>query len=318
MMREKFFVVSKENLEIAIDEIIALAKTYDRFARIKVYSNLVLVQTKTSLIDMQKRATYVRNSGEIIKKLSDLFSDQDNTCNILEDSSTFACRVLNLSSKNKGNSLELESSMGNLISKNSNAQVSLYNPDLMIYNIFTKKQNFFGFSTKTKKMKRPKKSKTHPNQLDWKLSRAMINLCRLKEKQVVCDPFCGTGTTLLEAETMGIRGIGIDFNKEMSEMAKKNMQDNKFLSKIINADFSYFTKIIDEIDGIVTDVPYGKNSKISKKPEKIIIELLEKLPKEKKFAIMCKKGFENEINLKNVKRYQIYRHKSLTRIILVK
>ena len=48
-MPENFFVVSKENLEIAIDEVIAIAKTYDRFAKIKVNSNLILVQTKNKL-----------------------------------------------------------------------------------------------------------------------------------------------------------------------------------------------------------------------------------------------------------------------------
>ena len=70
----------------------------------------------------------------------------------------------------------------------------------------------------------------------------MINLCRLKERETVCDPFCGTGTTLLEAETMGISSIGIDFNEEMYQMAKKNVRNNGFSSRVINADFSYFLK----------------------------------------------------------------------------
>ena len=47
--------------------------------------------------------------------------------------------------------------------------------------------------------------KNHPNELDWKLARVMLNLIGLKEGQTVCDPFCGTGTTLLEAEFMKIQ-----------------------------------------------------------------------------------------------------------------
>jgi tRNA (guanine10-N2)-dimethyltransferase len=43
-MPESFFVLSKENLEIAIDEITAIAKMYDRFSKIKIISNLVIIQ----------------------------------------------------------------------------------------------------------------------------------------------------------------------------------------------------------------------------------------------------------------------------------
>ena len=35
-MPESFFVLSKDNLEIAVDEVISIAKTYDRFAKVKI------------------------------------------------------------------------------------------------------------------------------------------------------------------------------------------------------------------------------------------------------------------------------------------
>ena len=49
----------------------------------------------------------------------------------------------------------------------------------------------------------------------------MINLIGLKKGETVCDPFCGTGTTLLEAESMGIHGIGLDFDEKMVEITKR-------------------------------------------------------------------------------------------------
>ena len=49
----------------------------------------------------------------------------------------------------------------------------------------------------------------------------MINLTGLKKGETVCDPFCGTGTTLLEAESMGIHGIGLDFDEKMCEISKE-------------------------------------------------------------------------------------------------
>jgi tRNA (guanine10-N2)-dimethyltransferase len=42
------------------------------------------------------------------------------------------------------------------------------------------------------------------------------------------------------------------------------------------------------------------------------------LPKRKKIAIMCKKGFEKKLKINPIKKYEIYRHKSLTRTILIK
>ena len=74
----------------------------------------------------------------------------------------------------------------------------------------------------------------------------MINLAGLKEGETVCDPFCGTGTTLLEAESMGIHGIGLDYDKKMCEITKENLQRNGYDSEVFNSDFQEFAKISKE------------------------------------------------------------------------
>jgi tRNA (guanine10-N2)-dimethyltransferase len=208
--------------------------------------------------------------------------------------------------------------MGDMISKFSHAKVKLENPDITVYLIFTNKENFFGFSKTVKQQVRPKKTKTYPNELDWKLTRAMINLIGIKQGETICDPFCGTGTTLLEAESMGIHAIGMDFDEKMFNIAKENLKENKFKSEIFNTDFQEMLKITEKYDGIVTDLPYGLNSKITEKPEKILKRFISNLPKRKKIAIMYKKEFGDNLKLKGLKKYQIYRHKSLTRTILIK
>ncbi|MFB5609169.1 MAG: DNA methyltransferase [Nitrosarchaeum sp.] len=315
-MPESFFVLSKDNLEIAIDEVISIAKTYDRFAKVKILSNLVTIQSKTSTEQIAKRATFVKISGQILRKMSGLFIDEENF-EVLKNAKTFVCRVINLSS-NQFNIPELEKAMGDMIIKFSKAKVSLENPDITIYLIFTEKENFFGFSKKVEIEKRPKKIKKHPHELDWKLTRAMINLVGFKEGETVCDPFCGTGTTLLEAESMGIHAIGLDFDEKMCKISKENLSANGYKAKIIKADFSQLTKMIDEFDGIVTDLPYGTASKSSENPEELIKKFVSILPKRKKIAIMCKKGFEKKLKINLIKKYEIYRHKSLTRTILIK
>ena len=315
-MPESFFVLSKDHLEIAKDEIIAIAKTYDRFAKSKSFSNLVIIQSKINWDKIAQRATFVKISGQILRKMSGLFLGEDNF-EVLKNAKTFACRIINLSSK-QFEIPELESSMGDMISKLSQAQVDLKNPDIIIYLIFTNQENFFGFSRPDELPKRPKKVRKHPHELDWKLARVMINLIGLKEGETVCDPFCGTGTTLLEAESMGIKAIGVDFDEKMCEISKENLKANGFKSKISKADFSEFAKMQDKFDAIVTDLPYGIASKASEDPQDLIKKFVSMLPRRKKIAIMCKKGFEKKLNMNPSKTYDIYRHKSLTRTILIK
>ena len=315
-MPESFFILTKDNLEIAIDEVIAIAKTYDRFAKVKILSNLVIIQSKTSWEQITKRATFVKVSGQILRKMSGLFLDEENF-EVLNKAKTFACKIINLSS-NQFDIFELESAMGDMITKFSKAKVSLENPDIIIYLIFTEQENFFGFSKRLKLENRPIKIKKHPHELDWKLTRVMINLIGLKEGEVVCDPFCGTGTTLLEAESMGIHAIGLDFDKKMYDISRENLDVNGYKSKLIKADFNKLTNMVNEFDGIVTDLPYGTASKSSENPEELIKKFVLTLPKRKRIAIMCKKGFEKKLRIYPIKKYEIYRHKSLTRTILIK
>ncbi len=42
--------------------------------------------------------------------------------------------------------------------------------------------------------------------------RGLINFCNLKEDAIILDPFCGSGTTLIESSLLGFNSIGIDIN----------------------------------------------------------------------------------------------------------
>jgi len=315
-MPESFFILSKDYPELASDEIIAISKMYDRFAKAKVISNLVIIQSKTSWNEITRRASFVKVSGQILRKMSGLFLDEDNF-QILKNANTFVCRIINLSAK-QFDIPELEKLMGNMISKFSHAKVKLEDPDITVYLIFTDKESFFGFSKRVRKVNRPKKIKNHPHELDWKLTRVMINLIGLKEGETVCDPFCGTGTTLLEAESMGIHAIGLDFDEKMYKISKENLKANGYKSKVFKSDFQELSKISEKFDGIVTDLPYGIASKVSEKPEEILKKFFSILPKRKRMAIMYKKELDSNLELGGLKKYEIYRHKSLTRTILIK
>lgn len=57
-----------------------------------------------------------------------------------------------------------------------------------------------------------------------------IDLCRLPllatcpENGIVLDPFCGTGTTLMAANNMGIKSIGIDISQRYLELTKERFE----------------------------------------------------------------------------------------------
>jgi len=312
---QSFFVISGENVKLAKDEIISISKSYDKTTSYKSDSKLVITNSKIPWSKIAQRATFVRIAGNMVGTFSDLFSEFD--LSLLHEPDTFACRAINLSSK-RLNLARIENTAGAVIKQVAGTRVSLDNPSLTIYLIFTDSQNYLGYSTRLAEPERPEKVFKSPSELPWKLARTMVNVAGLNENETLCDPFCGTGTILLEAESMGIRSIGIDYDKRMCGGAKKNLTANGYNSKIINASYEYIKKIKNRIDGIVTDLPYGISSKSSESPRKLVHDFVSILPKKKKLAIMCKKELADQIELKPAKKYEIYRHKSLTRMILVK
>lgn len=70
----------------------------------------------------------------------------------------------------------------------------------------------------------------HPTQKPLKLMQALIELTTL-ENQVVLDPFCGSGTTLLAAEMLQRKYIGMELNKSYYDIAKDRLQKYKSLNE---------------------------------------------------------------------------------------
>jgi len=99
-----------------------------------------------------------------------------------------------------------------------------------------------------------------PYTLKSDMARASINLLNISSGRML-DPFCGIGGILLEASQMNFEVIGNDISWNDLGYLKENFKfffPEKQLPLLTLSDSR--TRIFDEnsIDGLVTDIPYGR------------------------------------------------------------
>ncbi len=124
-----------------------------------------------------------------------------------------------------------------------------------------------------------------------KLAKIMINLAKVSVKEVILDPFCGSGTIIQEAILMGYKNlIGMDLSEEaiknswenirwLLENSKLKIQNSKLKLKIQKCDVRNLSQKIlpKSVDAIITESYLGpvKKSEIKSQKLKIISELSE-------------------------------------------
>ncbi|MEG2586461.1 MAG: class I SAM-dependent methyltransferase, partial [Akkermansia sp.] len=89
------------------------------------------------------------------------------------------------------------------------------------------------------------------------------------EHDIVLDPFCGSGTTLIEAKLLNRKSIGIDINLPALELTKKRLNfkcDFLYNPKLIHANATNLKSVISDkvIDFIFAHPPYCDIIKYSK------------------------------------------------------
>lgn len=89
-----------------------------------------------------------------------------------------------------------------------------------------------------------------------------------KENDIVLDPFCGSGTTLIECKLLNRRGIGVDINPRALNLTKERLNfkyNNIFEPKLIKANSTNLKQKIpnEKIDFIFAHPPYADIIKYS-------------------------------------------------------
>lgn len=95
-----------------------------------------------------------------------------------------------------------------------------------------------------------------------KIARQMVNLAIGKEldpNKSLLDPFCGSGTILMEAAHLGLRVVGADIDKQQLAGSEKNLEWVKAKYKLVFADAANISQHLNEsVDFIVTEPFMGK------------------------------------------------------------
>jgi tRNA (guanine10-N2)-dimethyltransferase len=157
----------------------------------------------------------------------------------------------------------------------------------------------------------------HPTAINPKLARAMINLVRAEKE--ISDPFCGCGGILLEGMLIGLQVKGTDISPEMINKSKLNLRDapNFERAELQCKDALLATE---RVECVVTDLPYGKSSKIQGSVSSMLNRfLIHYANLTSKIAVCFPRGTDFSIPENWNKKYEfsIYIHKSLSRNILI-
>ena len=102
----------------------------------------------------------------------------------------------------------------------------------------------------------------HPTSIDPRLALACVNITGIK-KGIILDPFCGTGGFLIEAGLLNMNVVGFDIDDVMLKRTESNLREQAIRKfKLFKRDASDLGSYDLKFDAIVSDLPYGKASKL--------------------------------------------------------
>ncbi len=106
------------------------------------------------------------------------------------------------------------------------------------------------------------RKENHPTSLDPRLALACVNITGIK-KGTLLDPFCGTGGFLIEAGLLNMKAVGFDIDDVMLKRTENNLREQGVRNfRLFKRDATNPGSYDFKLEAIVTDLPYGKGSKL--------------------------------------------------------
>jgi tRNA (guanine10-N2)-dimethyltransferase len=244
----------------------------------------------------------------------------------------YAVRVKRMDKTDKFDTSEVEWELGGIINNLvEDVRVNLKDPSSFIRVIFIDNkilvtERLFKIDKKHfYNLKPHKRPFFYPGSMSPKLARCMVNLTGVKEKDLVLDPFCGTGGILIEAGIMGLRVVGADIDERMVEGTIKNLNYCGIKEyEVFKADAREI-KLPYRVNAIATDPPYGISASTGGEESKNLyaqsLITIEKLLTDGGRLCMATPhymditGLIEGTNFEIIEQHHIRMHKSLTRVI---
>jgi len=337
-----FFLLSGENETLPASELKAILEAEKfPFKILETLDQVLRLEADSSCVEaIKRRAALTRicaaelftcdaKTSTIIKAIQ-----STNLNKVLEENDTFAVRIRHVKAySQKIDTMTLERKLGNHILKNTTkTKVNLKNPDKTFTGILTNEKLIFGVklaetAPKPFVERRPRKKPFfHPSAMPPKLARCMVNLAQPRRGDLVLDPFCGTGSILIEAALISCRILGLDIKRRMIRGCSKNL--NHFAIEPEGLILTDGRKPpITQVNSIVTDPPYGRSATTLRLTTKQIVEdvltsVQDLLNKGQRICIASPKTLNiaciaTEIGYKHLESHFAYVHRTLTREIAV-
>ena len=341
-MAKLFFTLSGEHENLPFSELRAILDTEGfKYKVLEILDQVVRLEADLHCIDaLKRRAAFTRLCGlELFNCEAETSSIVKTICStsldvVLKENDSFAVRVKHVKEySSRIDGMALERKLGKLVLQSvTKAKVNLKKPDRTFVGVLTNEKFVFGVKLdeivpKPFVERRPRKKPFfHPSAMQAKLARCMVNLARPKTGELVFDPFCGTGTMLIEAALIGCRAVGLDIQRRMARGTLKNLAHFKVKPEgVIVADARNLP--ITKVDCVVTDPPYGISSTTLKRTTKQIVEELltsvqDSLNRGRRICIAAPKTLKigrlgAGLGYKHIESHLVYVHRSLTREIAV-
>jgi len=338
-----FFLLSGENKSLPAAEVKAILEAegysyqdtegFDQVLRLE--AELGSVQT------IQIRSAYTRVCAQELFMANANYGDIAKIANetdfkaVLKPGESFVVRINRIKnfSEKVLNTMVLEGKLGRqILNRTEDTKVSLKNPDKTFLGIITDEKLILGLkltniTSKTFSERRPrKKPYFHPSAMPSKMARCMVNLAHGRAESLLLDPFCGTGTSLIEASYIGCRVVGVDAQRRMILGTKKNLGFFNITAEgLILADSRKIPLF--KVDCVVTDPPYGRSSSTFKSTTKqLVLDILDSslglLEIGQRICIASPKTLDisrlgTKLGYRHVESHFAYVHRSLTREIAV-
>ena len=230
---------------------------------------------------------------------------------------------------------KLERDLGAIVLKAAEGlKVDLRKPDIDFLGVITEKRFFFGLKLSEAykpgfSRRRPSRRPFfHPSAMMPKLARCMVNLARARPGELVLDPFCGTGSILIEAALIGCSALGLDISSRMTFGALLN-------ARFVGVEI-YGLSVADAlkpplkpnaVDRIITDPPYGRSASttgldVRDLYERFLYVLPELLPKRKTACLAAPSWLglseiASNAGLRPLEAFSVFVHSGLARELVV-